>query len=306
MFDNKNTISRREFLKDLTLYSLGVGFFLSCKNKQPIAKTEKYDLAVAKNPDIAKAVRQSIDALGGMKQFISKGDKVLIKPNIGWARTPVYASNTNPIVVKTLVEMAFEAGASKVYVFDRPVQNAHRTYRMSGIEAAAKSAGAIVKYLSHKDYAWVKIKEPLIAKKLYLNKIAMDMDTIINVPVAKQHGLSRLTLAFKNTMGLLGGNRSIIHKDFSKYLVDLNKPFENMKLTVIDASKIMIAGGPIGLSVANVRKKDTIIASSDRVLADSYAMGLFHKKPSQFKYIKNAINSGMGKALNQAHIKKIA
>ena len=88
-----------------------------------------------------KLTEQAIEALGGMKRFVSRGDVVWVKPNIGWDRTPETAANTNPDVVATIIRLCFDAGAKTVKVGDNPCDVAEKTYEASGIAAAARAAG---------------------------------------------------------------------------------------------------------------------------------------------------------------------
>jgi len=54
------------------------------------------DMAIVRGPDPAANVRRAVEALGGMGRFVKRGERVVIKPNIGWNRTPEQAANTNP------------------------------------------------------------------------------------------------------------------------------------------------------------------------------------------------------------------
>ncbi|HVU04017.1 MAG TPA: DUF362 domain-containing protein, partial [Polyangiaceae bacterium] len=86
--------------------------------------------AIAKSStDPAELVRRAVDALGGMKRFVSRGDVVAIKPNIGWDRMPVHAANTNPKVVAEVVKLAFDAGASRVVVTDASCNEPNRCFQ---------------------------------------------------------------------------------------------------------------------------------------------------------------------------------
>ena len=105
----------------------------------------KADIAIAKQGvEAAILTRAAIDALGGMEIFVSRGDRVTIKPNIGWDRTPIHAANTNPVVVAELVKMAYDAGAELVTVTDASCNEPGRCFQRSGIWKSAYDAGADV------------------------------------------------------------------------------------------------------------------------------------------------------------------
>src|ERR1700722_14128108 len=61
--------------------------------------------------DAASLVRKAVEALGGMRRFVSRGDVVVVKPNIGWDRMPIPAANTNPDVGGPAIQQDFDAGA---------------------------------------------------------------------------------------------------------------------------------------------------------------------------------------------------
>jgi len=160
----------------------------------PAAPAPRPDLAVARGPLPERTVRAALDALGGIRRFIAKGDVVVVKPNMGWDRRPEYAATTNPAVVAALVKLRLEAGAAKVKVFDRPVNDPRRTYVQSGIEAAARAAGAEVSYMDEHRFREVKIPQGTAIQPWLIYIDVLEADKLINVPIAKHHGLGRLNI----------------------------------------------------------------------------------------------------------------
>ena len=231
-----------------------------------------------------------------MGAFISKGDKVLVKPNIGWDRNPDQAANTHPLVVKALVEHALAAGAKQVKVFDRTCNEARRCYVNSGIQDALKTIKDRRVTYFHPDerkYIPVTIERGKAVSSLKIYKDALEADIYINVPIAKHHSLSRLTLGIKNSMGVLGGERGRMHHDLGQKLADLATVIRP-KLTVIDATRILLRNGPQGGNLADVKVLDTIIASADPVAADAYATTLFDMQPDEIPSTVAAYKHGLG------------
>jgi uncharacterized protein (DUF362 family) len=252
-----------------------------------------------------KITRAAVDALGGMRSFIKKGDIVVIKPNIGWDRTPEQGANTNPAVVATLVRMAYEAGAKKVKVFDRSCNDPRRCYVQSGIEAAAKAAGAEVSFVDDRKFREVPIKGGVAIQSWPLYAELLEADKIINVPVAKHHGLAKLTMAHKNWMGMMGGDRGKIHQHMDHALVDLSLVIKPC-LTVLDAVRILTAHGPQGGNLADVKKLDTIIAGVNQVSVDAYGATLFGHTGADLGYVVNGAQRGLGVMdLGKLNIKKL-
>jgi uncharacterized protein (DUF362 family) len=251
------------------------------------------ELAVFKGENPGEICRQAVEALGGMKRFVKKGDVVVVKPNIGWDRTPEQAANTNPEVVAALVAMALDAGASRVKVFDNTCQNQRSCYARSGIQEAATKAGALVIPFSNDRCRTVKVPNGEFLTEWPVFIDALEADCYINCPIAKVHGLTRVTLGMKNVMGAIGGKRGQWHtrcdEAISEFL-GVIKP----QLTVIDAYRILIANGPSGGSLDDVRMPKLCFASTDPVAIDARAADLFGYKPDQLKFIPLAAARGFG------------
>jgi uncharacterized protein (DUF362 family) len=116
----------------------------------------------------------------------------------------------------------------------------------------------------------------------------------INVPIAKQHGSTRLTLGMKNLMGLVR-NRNTMHTiGLHQSIADLASLFRP-ELTVVDAVRILTANGPTGGNLSDVVKLDTVVVSPDMVAADAYATRFFGLTPQDIRYIKYGADLGLGR-----------
>jgi uncharacterized protein (DUF362 family) len=286
-------MNRRDFMKAAALGGIGLSFPFSLDSVFSGSEAATAgDLVVAHGASPAKITRAAIDAMGGIRKFVSRGDIVVIKPNIGWDRTVEQAANTNPEVVAAVVQLCFEAGAKKVKVFDRPVNDPRRCYVQSGILDAVKPLGAEMDYMDERKFREMKIGgEALKSWPLYTD--VFEADKVINIPIAKHHGLASITMAMKNWMGIMGGQRRGIHQKLDDSLVDLAlvvKP----ALTVLDAVRILTGNGPQGGDLRDVRKLDTVIVGVDQVAVDSFGATLFGKKGSDLGYVTKAGNRGLG------------
>lgn len=298
-------MNRRDFLKSAVISGaaltvpIGLDPILAA-----LVAAEKTDLAVARGTPPAKITRAAIDALGGMKRFVSRGDVVVVKPNIGWDRTPEYAANTNPEVVAAVVLLCLEAGAKRVKVFDHPVSDPRRTYKQSGIAAAASAAGAIVSFIDDRKFKDMQIKgQALKSWPLYTE--VFDADKVINVPIAKTHGLSKLTLGMKNWMGVMGGSRGRIHQRVDESIVDLAM-FIKPALTILDAVRILTDNGPQGGSLTDVRQLNMVIAGTDAVAVDAFGATLFGMKPAELGCVRIGHQRRLGSMdLERMKIKRI-
>lgn len=252
-----------------------------------------HDVVVATGSDPYKNTVAVIAGLGGMERFVKKDATVVVKPNIGWDRTPEQAANTNPAVVAALVDLCYQAGAKRVNVFDIPCNDARRCYENSGILAAAQSRGAKVYFADTWNVVKAKFPYDTPMNGWPVLRDAMVCDTLINVPVLKHHGLTGLTLSMKNLMGVCGGVRGMIHVDIAGKLADL-LDFIRPELTVVDATRVLLRNGPSGGNLADVAQLDTVFASPDSVLADAFACQLLKRQADEIGYIKEAAGRGLG------------
>ncbi|GAB7026603.1 DUF362 domain-containing protein [Geotalea toluenoxydans] len=250
-------------------------------------------VAVAEGKDHAQVTRNAIAALGGMNRFVKKGDVVVVKPNMGWDRNPEQAANTNPLVVRAVVEEVLRAGAKKVKVFDRTCNDERRCYANCGIPAALKGMKKVeVKYMDSGRYRKVPIRGGVLSEWDLYDEV-LKADVFINVPVAKHHGLTKLTLGLKNVMGVMGGNRGSIHKNIDAALADVNSVLKT-HLVVVDATRVLTAHGPQGGDLKDVKILNKVIASTDIVAADAYATTLFGLKPKDIAVTVAASKRGLG------------
>lgn len=300
-------MERREFIQATaaTATTLSIGGLALTQGTELEAAQGRPDLAVVHGGNPEKITRAAVDALGGMRSFIKKGDVVVVKPNMGWDRTPEQAANTNPYVVAALVKMALEAGAKKVKVFDRTCNDTRRCYVQSGIEAAASAAGAEVSFVDERKFREVKIPGGVAIQSWPLYAELMEADKIINCPIAKHHGLGKLTMAHKNWMGMMGGDRAKIHQRLDDSLVDLSLVIKPC-LVLLDAVRILTNHGPQGGNLADVKQLNTVIAGTNQVAVDAYGTTLFGKTPDFLGYVVKGAQRGLGVMdLGKLNIKKL-
>jgi uncharacterized protein (DUF362 family) len=259
-------------------------------------------VAIASGASAADNARRAVDAIGGIRAFISRGDVVVLKPNIGWDRSPEQAANTDPDVVIALAEMCLSAGAKTVRVFDRTCNEPRRCYVNSGIQQAVEEfakkhhAGDSLRiyHVEDRKFQRTDISGALALNQWDLYRDALEADKIINIPVAKHHSLASVTLALKNMMGVMGGNRGQIHFRLSECLVDLNRKLPT-HLAVIDATRILLRNGPSGGNLSDVKAVGKVIASADVVAADVVAADrLFGLGPDDVPHIQAALKEGLG------------
>ena len=295
-------ITRRESVKKLLQVSGGLALassapwpFQSPFSAWAASNKRKFIIeGIGQSEDytIKDLTRKVFDTAGGISQFVSKGDVVVIKPNISWARRPELAATTHPEVLEAVIELCQEAGAKRVRIADNTIFNAGRCFAITGAGMVSKKTGAELIY-----------PRSSLMRKMNLRGNRLDVwpvfiplveaDKIINLPVAKHHSLSSLTLGMKSWIGGIDGNRWMLHQDVHPSIVDLANFFKPT-ITLIDAIRIMTRNGPSGGNTADVEVKNTLILSNDPVAADARAALLLNHKPQEIGFIRLGQKWGLG------------
>ena len=279
---NKN-MKRRDFFKKGILAGVAASALKFDKLQASLVNNE---ITVEKTPDLVAVMGgkpdamldKALEALGGIGNFIKKGQNVVIKPNIGWDRKPELAANTNPILVGALVKKCLAAGASKVVVFDNTCDNWQKCYSSSGISNAVKKAGGtIIPGNDEKYYKEINLPRGVNLKKAKIHEALLDADVWINVPILKNHGGAKMSIAMKNYMGIVW-DRGFFHaNDLQQCIADICTWDKKPVLNIIDGYRVMRQNGPQGKSVNDVSTLKTLIISSDIVAADTAAVQFFNQ-----------------------------
>ena len=306
-------MDRREFIKKSLATGIVTGSAITFGNYSHLFAypykslfDKPFDLVAIKGGEPDVMFDKGIQSLGGMKTFIKKGQTVVVKPNIGWDVNPERAGNTNPILIKRIIQSCFEAGAKYVYVFDHTCDNWKRCYSNSGIESAVKDAGGkVVSGDNEGYYQQVTVKNGKKLTDVKVHELILESDVFINVPILKHHSSADVTISMKNLMGIVWDrgywHRTNLHQciaDFATY----RKP----DLNIVDAYLVMKRNGPRGISKDDVLTLKSQIISSDIVAADAAAAKLFNSNPGDIDYIRIANEMKIGNMnLDQLNINRI-
>jgi len=249
-------------------------------------------LTSAMNPDPVAALNAALDGIGGMGRFVHQGERVVVKPNVGWDRTPAQGANTNPALVSEMVRLCLAAGAAQVTVADVSCNDPRRSFLRSGIREAGESAGARVMLPAEKDFGEIDLGGTVLRNWTVLRHF-VEADRFINMPVIKHHNLTLCTVGMKNLYGILGGRRNQLHQEIDQSIVDL-AAFVRPTLTVVDGTRVLFRSGPQGGSLDDVSIENTVICSTDQVAADARAVDFLGLSPDRVGHIVLADRSGVG------------
>jgi uncharacterized protein (DUF362 family) len=305
-------MTRRQFLRNLGVTAGAAGGFVALgllsHSHDPVHRAQEQvwrlkdfrvepspvraELAIVHGTDVDAMVREAVDRLGGIGRFVAKGERVLIKPNVGWDRQPEQAANTNPEVVAAVARLCREAGAGDVWVSDVSLNDPERCFARSGIRAAAEKVGAHVLIPGEKDF-WKTDMQGELLGEWPLCRFFHQADRLINLPVVKHHSLCGCTLAMKNWYGVLGGRRNQLHQRIHTSIVDLAAALRPT-LTVMDATRVLKHNGPTGGSVDDVAIENTLIAGLDEVAIDAYSLRFLDLTPDAVPFLALGEQRGLG------------
>jgi uncharacterized protein (DUF362 family) len=302
---------RRDFLKKSAGAGLAAGAVVSFGGYRKLwespAKGAKFDMVAVMGGTAEAMFDLGIQELGGMGSFVQKGQKVLIKPNIGWDVIPELAANTNPLLIKRIIEQCFRAGASEVYVFDHTCDNWVNCYKNSGIEKAAKAAGAkVVPAGSENYFQEIGIPGGIVLKNAKVHEVLLETDVFINVPVLKDHNSTRMTCCLKNMMGVVWDRGYWHSNNLNQCIADYALFEKKPALNVIDCYNVMVKHGPQGVSKEDIVQMKSQIITTDWVAGDTAAARMLNIVPEKIEYIPIAYKMGLGNMkLETLNIKRI-
>jgi len=293
-------MKRRDFISKsvCTGVAVGTGFtFLSLEkafgNIVPNLQSP-YDLVAVLGGEPEEMYEKGIAEFGGIKNFVKAGQTVVVKPNIGWDRTPEFGANTHPGLISKIIKECLAAGAKDVFVFDNPVDNWQRAYATSGIEKAAKDAGAtVITGNSERNYKDVVIPNGKLLKSAKVHEKIIECDVFINVPVLKHHGGAQITIAMKNLMGIVWDRQYWHNNNLQQCIADMVS-YRKPDLNIIDGYRVMKRNGPKGVSINDVSLEKAQIISKDIVAADAAAARIFGREPETIAHIRIANEMGFG------------
>ena len=304
-------MKRRDFIKSSVGAGLAAGAALSMGGYDKLwaspGLSSGYDMVALMGGKPDTMFDLGIQELGGMGTFVKKGQKVFIKPNIGWDRTPEFGATTNPLLVKRIIQHCFKAGAKEVYVSDHTIDNWINCYKNSGIERVSKEAGAkVVPANSESYYQTITIPGARILESAKVHQLILETDVLINVPVLKDHNSTRMSCCLKGMMGVVWDrgfwHRNNLHQCIAEYALYQKKP----ALNIIDCYNVMTKNGPQGVSKEDVAQMQSQIITADPVAGDAAAAKMLGLNPADIDYIPIAHKLGAGNMnLESLNIKRI-
>lgn len=290
------TLTRRDFVTG-TAATLG----LAALTRQSAVAATGPDVVDVSGSSPAAMVGAAVAALGGIGRFVKRGDYVVLKANAAFANPPEWGTTTHPETVVAMAKLCLEAGAKRVVVLEYPQAKGMKCLERCGLIAALAAVPAVqVKLLgAPDDFKEVKIPGGVACKSTEVAKALLSADVFINLPAAKAHDQTGVSLGLKNHMGLIR-ERQVFHTmmDLHQAVADLAQVVKP-HLTLIDATRALLTNGPAG--PGDTSTPGRMAAGTNVVSVDAYALTLarFNQRqmtPADARHIALAAAAGLGEA----------
>ena len=253
-------------------------------------------MSIVRGEDRAAALRLAIKSLGGIEAFVQKGDRVLLKVNAAFATPAMLSATTHPAIISEMAALCHGAGAASVVVTDNPINDPASCFNLTGIAEAARSAGARVILPRDELFESLTVADTkLIRNWPVLYGPLADINKVIGMAPVKDHHRSGASMTMKNWYGLLGGRRNIFHQDINTIIMDLARMI-TPSLVILDGTVSMMANGPTGGSLSDLKATNTMIVSTDQVAADAFGATLLDRTTDDLPFIGMAEAAGLGTA----------
>jgi uncharacterized protein (DUF362 family) len=255
----------------------------------------KSDVVVGKGK-AADIIPKIFEKLGGISHFIKPGSRVMIKPNMGFANPPEWATTTSPEAVYVISKLCLDAGAKRVIICDNTLRDSEICKQKTGIVDAVKSLkGTTVFTPTEHQPNFFEEKTCSKATQLARTEVVKELartDVLICVPIAKSHAAGQVSFGIKGLMGLVR-DRGVMHREMDLHMAIAEQLYYiKPALTIIDGSRALLDNGPAG--PGKVVELNTFAASIDPVAADSFGVTLaaWNGRKCEGKNIKHLENAG--------------
>lgn len=271
-----STISRRIFLEysAKTAGTITAGLLLPFSRSEVFQSSQSSPILAVVKGSTSKAVNKALQLVGGINSFISSGSTVLLKPNVSFPNPQSWGTTTSPEVVRTIAQLALEAGARRVIVADHTMRKTDICFHKTGMVKLLSEMKNVKIIPLHRESFFTEVTVPggKSLQTVKISKLVQRADLVINLPCAKSHSATQISFGLKNLMGLIW-DRSYLHQgtDLHSAIAELSLVIRP-QLTLLDATRALITAGPTG--PGKVQQLNTIVASTDPLAVDAYAAGL--------------------------------
>lgn len=322
MADKDKKVSRRRLLEVAGGAAVLGGFYsLGFQDQgaparprlRPAPKMTDADLVVVEGgpTDYGAITERAINELGGIEQFVKKGDRVVLSPNMGWIRTPEQAAATHPDVLRKVVELCERAGAARITCIDYTLDDWRMAFDTCGANDAVKGTSAKLispteevlyrdidipsfvpeKTIDGQPYTCVHKENRLLQK---IPREIVEADSFIVMPIVKDHEAAVITVAMKKLMGNIWNRKDYHRYGLHECIAELNLALRPT-LVVADATRVLQTRGPKGPGEVTIPNQ--VVAGVDPVAVDAYCTQYLTTKgitPDQVRHLILANQLGLG------------
>ena len=253
-------------------------------------------MSIITGAERVRTINRGFAALGGIEQFIKKGDRVLLKVNAAFASPPALGATAHPQLVAEVIRLCYQAGADSVAVSDNPINDPQSCFLLTGIAEAVQTAGARLVLPQEHYFKPTTVRDGTLIKNWpLLYEPFRSVNKLIGIAPVKDHHRSGASMSIKNWYGLMGGRRNTFHQDIHNIIKELAM-LVSPTLVILDGTTTMMSNGPTGGSFDDLKQTNTMIVSTDQVAADAFGATLLGKNAANLPFIAKAASAGRGTA----------
>lgn len=265
----------------------------------------QYDIAIVNGKNYFESAIHAVEMLGGIRKFISAGDKVGLLINSDFDEPGAYV---NPDISLAALRLISDAGASEITalqtVKEKYWKRSDLYEQYASLLTDLKQVGSNTFPAEFNDEDWVRMEsvpgavslgEAEVVKKL------LECDVFVSIPISKHHATTLLTSALKNTMGVCTRKTNVschlgsgVRNDpeyLAQCIADINM-IRKVDLCIVDSTRFITTGGPAG--PGNINQPDRIVAGSDIVAMDALCSGYLGYAPDEIMTTLKGHESGIG------------
>ena len=249
----------------------------------------KNDIILINGTDYKQMARAVLEKAFLADLIKDRSKKVALKPNILGTVLPEEGATTHTELVCAAIEYLQENGFKNIFIMEGAWvgDDTQTAFNVLGYNAISKKYGVPLIDLQTDESVRLDAK----GMKISVCKKALDMDFVINMPVAKGHCQTLITCALKNNKGVIPNSEK---RRF--HTLGLHKPIAHLN-TVVRSDFILVDNicGDLDFEEGgNPVYMNRVLAFRDPVLCDSYMCGCLGLDPAEVEYIRLAEKLGAG------------
>jgi uncharacterized protein (DUF362 family) len=240
-----------------------------------------YMVTVHSDENIKTMVSNCLEDLGGIKQLIASGSRILLKPNLVVAKPNSTGSTTNPVILDALIEHLISTSPREIIIGESSQigDDTLEAYKVTGIQDIAQKWKVTLLDFKKDNQIPIDVPYGKVLKRVLVAETVKKVDYLINLPILKVHSQTTVTIGMKNLKGCIPDQeKSRFHRlNLDQCIADLNT-IVVPNLTIVDATLCSfnweLGGMPVRLN--------TVLAGKNNLAVDIVAASMLGYDVGEF------------------------